>query len=175
MAKEIKTKITVEGAKEFKSSLSEAQRGLKVLKSELNAESSAFDKNTSAMVKNLTRGKNLAKQVNEQQKVVALYEKQLQNVVKAYGANSKQAQDFIAKLNNEKAVLNKLSHELDQTGMKATKLGTAFSTISNSVGGLSGLADKAQSALTTFGKYGAVAVAGITTAAVAALKSIYNL
>lgn len=127
------------------------------------------------MEKNIVKGKNLQKQIEQQKVIVNALAKAAEDAAKQWGENSKQADAYRQKLHTAQAELNKMNNELDATGVKSTKVATALSQASAALGGFDGISDKAGKALITFGTVGAAAVGTITTAVVGAISSIYSL
>ena len=70
MAVDIGPKIGIQGDQEYKKSISEIIQQTKLLKSEMKATSSAWDKDTSAQQKNAAQRKNLTQQIALQKKRV---------------------------------------------------------------------------------------------------------
>lgn len=99
--------LDVTGDREYTESMKSACRELKVLRSELKAETSAFDDNTSQQQRNAVQTANLTKQLQVQQKIVQANEKRLELLKKKYGENHQEVQNFQVKLNNSKVAMNK--------------------------------------------------------------------
>lgn len=116
MAQDIKQKIVLEGEKEYRSALKEAQRNLKTLRSELKAETAELGKNATEQQKNETRTKNLQKQIKEQEKVVKAYREALAEVKEKYGDNADAVAKWEQKLNEARAALATMRNGLDDVG-----------------------------------------------------------
>lgn len=114
--KEIKQKIVLEGEKQYNQALKEAQRNLKTLKSELKAETAELGKNATEQQKNETRAKILQKMIKEQEKAVATYRKELEEVRKKYGDNADAIASYEQKLNGARAALANTRNELEEIG-----------------------------------------------------------
>ena len=123
MAGDIKQKIVLEGEKEYNAALKEAQRNLKVLRSELKAETAELGKNATAQQKNEARVKNLQKQIQQQEKVVKTYEKALDEVRKRYGDNEDAIAKWEVKLNDARTALANMRAGLDDTSNGLKKIG----------------------------------------------------
>ena len=112
MAADIGVRVQVEGYSEFKKNIQDITQQQKTLKSEMNAVTSAWDKNTSAEKKNADTKRILNEQIKAQEQKVKELEKVLSEVEKKYGENSREAQSWREKLNNATADLNKMNAEL---------------------------------------------------------------
>ena len=113
---DIKTKIVLEGEKEYRQALKDANRELKTLKSELEAETAELGKNATAQDKNAVKVKNLQKQIAEQEKVVKTYRKALEEVKEKYGDNEEEIAKWEQKLNSARATLANMKNDLDGVG-----------------------------------------------------------
>ena len=113
---DIRQKIVLEGEKEYSAALKEAQRNLKVLRSELKAETAELGKNATAQEKNEAKVKNLQKQIKEQEKVVRTYENALKEVKEKYGDNAEAVAKWEVKLNEARATLGNMKSDLDNVG-----------------------------------------------------------
>ena len=113
---DIKTKIVLEGEKEYKQALKDANRELKTLKSELKAETAELGKNATAQEKNAVKVKNLQKQIAEQEKIVKTYRKALEEVKEKYGDNAEEVSKWEQKLNNARTTLANMKNDLEGVG-----------------------------------------------------------
>ena len=113
---DIKTKIVLEGEKEYKQALKDANRELKTLRSELKAETAELGKNATEQQKNAVKVKNLQKQIQEQEKVVKTYTKALEEVKNKYGDNEDEVAKWEQKLNSARATLANMKNDLDGVG-----------------------------------------------------------
>lgn len=112
----IKQKIELDGEKEYKKALDDNYRALKVLKSELKAETAELGKNATAQDKNAVKVKNLQKQIQAQQKIVDTYKKALDEVKDKYKDNDEEIAKWERKLNNARATLANMKNDLDGVG-----------------------------------------------------------
>ena len=112
MAADIGVKVAVEGYSKFKTEIQDITQQQKTLKSEMNAVTSAWDKNTSAEKKNAETKRILNEQIKAQEQKVQELQKVLTEVEKKYGENSREANSWREKLNNATADLNKMNAEL---------------------------------------------------------------
>ena len=109
---DIKQKIVLEGEKQYRQALKDANRELKTLKSELKAETAELGKNATEQQKNEVRIKNLKKQIQEQQKVVKTYTEALKEVREKYADNQDEIAKWEQKLNNARATLANMQNDL---------------------------------------------------------------
>lgn len=112
----IKQKIELDGEKEYKKALDDNYRALKVLKSELKAETAELGKNATAQDKNAVKVKSLQKQIQAQQKIVDTYKKALDEVKDKYKDNDEEIAKWERKLNNARATLANMKNDLDGVG-----------------------------------------------------------
>ena len=87
-------KLGIEGEKEFKSALKDINSTFKVLGSELTLVTSQFDKQDKSVEAVSARNKVLNKEIEEQQKKIALLASALENASKSFGENDKRTQNW---------------------------------------------------------------------------------
>ncbi len=129
--REIKQRIVLEGEKDYSAALKDANRNLKTLRSELKAETAELGNNATAQQKAETRSRNLKKQIQEQEKVVATYRAALEEVREKYGDNEDAIASWEQKLNNARATLGNLRNDLDNvgSGLKTMQTDAAASVV----------------------------------------------
>ena len=88
----IASRLQLDGEKEYKQALNDAYRSLRVLRSELKAETAELGRNASEQDKARTKIASLQKQIAEQQKVVKTLEKALADSKREY-ADNQEVQD----------------------------------------------------------------------------------
>lgn len=111
--KEIKQTIVLDGEKEYNKALKDAQRNLRLLRSELKAETSELGNNATAQQKNETRARSLKKQIEEQKNVVKTLKTALQEAEEKYGDNADVVAKWRTKLNNARTELGNMTNELN--------------------------------------------------------------
>ena len=109
---DIRQRIVLEGEKEYKAALKDAQRNLKTLRSELKAETAELGANATKQQVNAVKAKNLRKQIAEQEKVVAQLREVLAEVNEKYGDNSEAVAKWETSLNNARARLAEMNNAL---------------------------------------------------------------
>ena len=172
--REIKTTIAIDGERQFSSALREAQRGLRVLQSELKAESSAFDVNTSAMQRSETRAKSLRTQIEQQKRIVEALRGAVADSAKKWGENSAQTDGYRIKLANARNVLNDMTRDLEEAERASDGLNQAMKRIEPpSWEELGSAASAAGDVMEKVAAAGAAAFSAVTAAAaVMALQNI---
>lgn len=145
---DIKQKIILDGEKEYNAALKEAQRNLKVLRSEMKAETAELGKNATAQEKNAAKVKNLQKQIAEQEKVVKTYEAALKEVREKYADNEDAIAKWEVKLNDARTALANMKNSIEDVGKafdnvdQKAELGTvATKSFADSLGSLASIGD----------------------------------
>lgn len=112
--REIKTKLTLEGEKQYRSAMREAASAIKVLDSELKVAEAQFKATGDAQELNSEKARILKEQIEEQKKAVEAAEKAL-NEMKARGVDpsSRAFQSWQTSLNNAKAKMLEMQSSLN--------------------------------------------------------------
>ena len=121
---DIKQKIVLDGEKEYKAALKDAQRELRTLRSELKAETAELGKNATEQEKARVKAQNLKKQIEEQKKVVDTYRKALEEVKDKYSDDADAIAKWEIKLNDARATLANMQKDLDGVGESFKKNST---------------------------------------------------
>ena len=108
---ETTTKFKVD-ISELKKSMQEARKQVAYANSEFKATASSMDDWSKSSDGISAKLKQLNSNLKSQKAVLAEYEKTLEEVKKEYGENSKEALEYDTKLNNQKAVVNKIKSEI---------------------------------------------------------------
>lgn len=124
-------KLGVEGLGQFTRDLQAASKAVGALGSASKLADSELRKtgDTSAYVQQKTAA--LTRQIEAQERAVEAAERGLRAAAAAYGENSRQAQDWAAKLNNQKAALNNLQANLNQVASGTDKLQSGLKNSAN--------------------------------------------
>lgn len=180
MAREIKTRISIDGEAKFKASLTQVNSQLRVLASEVKAASAAFDKNKATVEDYEAVNKALAKQIEQQKiKTEALksavadareaYEKaksKADAMTQTYGDNSEQAQraakeveaaqksvdKWSTALNSSQAELNRLNIQYRRNTESIEQLNAQTEELSSSTGESAKKSEKSRNALDLLSK-----------------------
>ena len=121
--REIRTTLALDGENEYKKALSEAQRGLRVLGSELKLASAEFETNGDKQAFLTAKSQTLRSEIAQQEEIVKSLEGAVKDAGEKYGETAKATDDYQIKLNNAKATLEKMRRELDATDREAQDLG----------------------------------------------------
>jgi len=108
---ETTTKFKVD-ISELKKSMQEARKQVAYANSEFKEASSSLDDWSKSSDGISAKLKQLKSNLSSQEKVLREYEKTLEEVKKEYGENSAEALDYATKLNNQRAVVNKIKKEI---------------------------------------------------------------
>lgn len=108
----IKTKIAMDGEKEYKAALSDINSGLKVLDSEMKMVSSQFLDNGKSLEALTAKQDVLNRQIASQKEKIETLKSALQSSAQAYGESDSRTMKWKTSLNNAEAALFKLNKEL---------------------------------------------------------------
>lgn len=137
----IKTRVSIEGEKEYKAALAEINSGLRVLNSEMKLTSTQFAENADGMDALTAKSDILERQILSQKEKIETLKAALQNSAEAFGESDKRTSAWKVSLNNAEAELVKMERELrdnreamEQAGKAAEENDTIFSKLSNIFG-----------------------------------------
>lgn len=136
MAVNIGPKIGIDGEKEYRDSINNIIQQQKTLKAEMQATSSGWDKNTSAMRKAKDSAANLSQQVENQQKRVDELNKMLEESSKKYGENDQRTLKWKEAVAGATAELNKMKGELDDLPNMVQAFGSDMSAAGDKISGI---------------------------------------
>lgn len=111
--RDIKTRISLDGEKKFKSQMSAVNSNLKTMKSEMALVTSEFKGNANSVEALTAKDKILREEISQQEIKVKALEGALKDSITVYGEDSKQADAYRQQLNNAKVALNNMNEELD--------------------------------------------------------------
>lgn len=126
MAREIKTRLSVDGEQAFKRAISDASKSISQMGSNLSLAAAEFKKDGDAMKLMQTRSATLRAEIAQQSQIVKALQGALSDVTKKYGENSREAEEWQAKLNQAKAKMANLEVELRNNEQGLDKNGRAF-------------------------------------------------
>lgn len=138
----IKTKIALDGEKEYKAALSDINSGLKVLDSEMKKVSAQFLDNGDSVEALSAKNDVLSRQISSQKEKIETLKAALQSSAQAYGESDSRTMKWQTSLNNAEADLSKLNHQL---GENEKALEAAQRASQKSTGLFGGLRDKFKS------------------------------
>ncbi|ABO51108.1 hypothetical protein Dred_2598 [Desulforamulus reducens MI-1] len=123
MKREIKTTLALDGEKKFKQELQNASRQLRVLGSEMKANTAAFKGNEDSLEALTSRGNIYRKQVEQQKEIVAALARAVEESAQKYGDADRRTDEYRIKLNNATAALSRMESELKQNSQAITEFG----------------------------------------------------
>lgn len=108
----IRTKIVIEGEKQYKAAMADINRQLKETKSALSAAAAEYANADNATRTTAQQTEALNQSLDQQRQRLALMEEQLGKVEDAYGKNSKQAVELRTKINNARTEMAKTETQM---------------------------------------------------------------
>lgn len=185
MSSSIGPKIVLEGEKEYRKAISDINKDMRVLSSEMKAASVEFDGNANSIQALSKKHDILSKEYDEQTRKIKTLQGALENAEKVYDENSNQVKDWQIKLNNAEAELTKLDRELktnekyldeaktstDGTAKSIDKYGKEINISKDKTEEFNKELDKVKSGIKDFGKVAAGAVVGLTAALIGVTES----
>ena len=109
---DIKSRLQLDGEQEYKKALNDAYRSLRVLRSELKAETAEMGKNATAQDKASKKADSLKKQIQEQKKIVETLKKALEDSRKEYADNQEVQDKWAEKLNKAREQLANMQNQM---------------------------------------------------------------
>ena len=110
---DLKSRITITGEKEYNAAIQEANRTLRVLRSELKAETAELGANATAQDKASAKIKSLQQQIAQQEKIVKNLNEALEKAKTEYADNQEVQDKWEEKLNKARAALAEMKNELE--------------------------------------------------------------
>ena len=110
--REIRTTLALDGEKQFKASMQDAAREMRVLGSEMRANTSAFGDNAGSMAALTSRGASLERQTAQQREIVQSLSRAVQESATTYGEADRRTDGYRIQLNNATSSLNRMENEL---------------------------------------------------------------
>lgn len=105
-------KIGLEGEREFKRAITDINREMRVLDSEMKLVASQFDKNDKSTQALASRNQVLTKEIETQKSKIETLKAALENSAASFGENDSRTKNWQIQLNNAGAELNELEKEL---------------------------------------------------------------
>ena len=121
--REIATTIKLDGEKAFRSALSDAQRELRVMATDLKAAAAEFEFTGDKQQLFTAKSRTLRDEIEQQDKIVGMLSQAVKDSAEKYGDASKQTDGYRIKLSNATATLFKLKQQLAETDREAEELG----------------------------------------------------
>lgn len=151
----VSQKIELQGEKEYRQAIKNAERELKTLEARLKAETAELGKNATEQEKNAAKIKSLQKQIAEQEKIVKTYTDALQEVQEKYSDNADEiakweqkllkARETLANMRNSMASASEGLRDV-QTGMEGVGAASdsavvAARSVAETIGDLANIGD----------------------------------
>ena len=128
----IKTKLELDGEKEYKQALTEINSGLKVLNSEMKLTSAQFGDNADSVEALMAKNDVLNRQISTQKEKVEMLRAALQQAAQKYGEADTKTNAYKVSLNNAEKELIGFEKELKDNNELLTKNKTALDNSKNS-------------------------------------------
>lgn len=109
---DIKSRLQLDGEQEYRQALDSAYRSLRVLRSELKAETAELGRNASAQDKASKKVDSLKKQIEQQKKIVETLKKALEDSKKEYADNQEVQDKWEEKLNKAREALANMENQM---------------------------------------------------------------
>lgn len=121
----VSQKIELQGEKEYRQAIKNAERELKTLEARLKAETAELGKNATEQEKNAAKIKSLQKQIAEQEKIVKTYTDALQEVQEKYSDNADEIAKWEQKLLKARETLANMRNSMASAseGLQEVKTG----------------------------------------------------
>lgn len=129
----IKTKVAIEGEKEYKQAISEINSGLKVLNSEMKLTSEQFADNADSIEALTAKNDVLERQILSQKEKIETLKSALQSSAEAYGEADGRTAKWKVSLNDAEAQLIKMERELRDNQEALEKSSAAMSDMSGTL------------------------------------------
>lgn len=126
---ELKSKLKLDGEQEYKKALNDAYRTLRVLRSELKAETAELGRNATAQDKNSKKVDSLKKQIDQQKKIVETLTKALEDSRKEYADNEEVQDKWEEKLNKAREALANMENQLGSAEDSLKDLGDSMKDV----------------------------------------------
>ena len=129
----IKTKVAMDGEKEYKQALSEINSGLKVLNSEMKLTSEQFADNADSIEALTAKNDVLERQILSQKEKIETLKSALQSSAEAYGEADGRTAKWKVSLNDAEAQLIKMERELRDNQEALEKSSAAMSDMNGTL------------------------------------------
>lgn len=131
----INSRLELDGEQEYKKALNDAYRELRVLRSELKAETAEMGKNASEQDKAKTKIKSLQQQIQQQERIVETLRKALEDSRNEY-ADIQEVQDkWEVKLNKAREALARMRSEMEDSQSALENFGSSMEDVQQGTDG----------------------------------------
>ena len=151
MAYDIGPRIGIEGEAEFRKQIQSITTVQKTLATEMQAVTSAFDKNDQSQENLTAQNKVLTKQIDAQKQKLDLLRDGLAAAAEKYGENDKVTQGWQQAVNKATADLNKMERQLQGNNDVLNKADIATEEVGKAIDGLNQAMDEGEQKASVFG------------------------
>lgn len=130
MIREIKTRLSLDGEKEFKNAMADANREMRVMNADLKAMAAEFTSTGDKQKYFTDRAETMGSKVKQQELIVEALQKAVKDSAQAYGEAARQTDDYRIQLSNATAKLFDMrrasedaNRELEELGRDSGKIG----------------------------------------------------
>lgn len=130
MIREIKTRLSLDGEREFKSAMADANREMRVMNADLKAMAAEFASTGDQQKYFTDRAEMMGSKVKQQELIVEALQKAVKDSAQAYGEAARQTDDYRIQLSNATAKLFDMrrasedaNRELEALGRDSNKIG----------------------------------------------------
>lgn len=166
--------MALDGEKEFKSAISDINKDLQLLGSEMKKNTDIFGKNTKSQEALTAQSETLEKRMKTQTDKVDTLRNALENAKQEYGENSNKVKDWQIALNRAEGDLGRTKNELENTTRELKQMGDAADGTRRDMNDLGDGVDKSHSKFKNFASGAGTAMmagAAIVTAAIGTMVS----
>lgn len=121
--REIKTRLTLDGEKEFKQQIASINRELRLGNAQLKETAAAYDLNGNAQEQLASRSKILKQQLDAQNRIVAEYEKRMKQAENATDLSADGLRNYQIALTNARTKQKQLEKQVEDTDKELEELG----------------------------------------------------
>lgn len=144
-------KIGLEGEREFKRAITDINREMRVLGSEMKLAASAFAKNETSAASLTAKNQVLAKEIEAQKSKVETLRAALDNAASSFGENDSRTKNWQIQLNNAQATLNGFESELEDNNDALKQFGSHTDDAGDEAKDAAGQAGKLEDAVDDLG------------------------
>lgn len=146
--REIKTSISLDGEKEFRDAVNDANRAMRVMNAELKKIGAEFGVTGDKQQFLTQKSNNLRQAIAQQEQIVNALSGAVSDSAQKYGDAARQTDGYRIKLANATAALNRMKQELDATDREAEELGRDSTRVGRQIeDGIGDGADEARESL----------------------------
>lgn len=124
--REIKTTIKLDGEKEFKKAIVDANREMRLMGAELKEVASEFDITGDSQRYYTRRSETLKREMQQQRNIIAALEGAVRDLGQKHGAASKEVQSMTIELTNARTKLNRIQKEFNENEKAARDFGKSL-------------------------------------------------